>query len=186
MADFEEEIVTVTQKDAERFALDHGGLAVYGECDKPPMQHQFGGQVVHTTSPKQPLVHMVCWEQEEPCKMEVDARVTVAGDEKAPLHVRMHHHFENDHHQTHKVEPLDHSLRVQTKLAEPIHHALQMRTPLQLRFCNPWHVASDYQMEIRMGNNRLISVRLTGATVATPQPCEDEPCPPVVTTHAGP
>jgi hypothetical protein len=57
---------------------------------------------------------------------------------------------------------------METQLADPIHHALQMRTPLQLRFCNPWHVVSDYRMEIHLGENRVISVRLTGATVASP------------------
>jgi hypothetical protein len=166
------------QKEDDRFALDHGGVALYGDKEKPALLHQLGGHVVHTTAPEQPLVHMVCWEQKEPCKMAVDARVTVAGDEKSPVHVRMHHHFENEHHQTLKVNPLEHGLNVNSTLSEPIHHALQMRTPLQLRFCNPWHVASDYIMEIRLGKNQLISLRLTGATVAKPQPCEDVPCPP--------
>ena len=183
----EEEKVTVVQEEDDRFALDHGGgVALYGDKEKPALLHQMGGHVVHATAPKQPLVHMVCWEQEKPCKMEVDARVTVAGDAKAPVHVRMHHHFANDHHQTLKVEPLEHGLNVNSTLSEPIHHALQMRTPLQLRFCNPWHVASDYMMEIRLGNNRLLSLRLTGATVATPQPCEDDPCPPTSSRPAHP
>ena len=62
------------------------------------------------------------------------------------------------------------------------HHALQMRTPLQVRFCNSWQIASDYTIEIRLGDNRVIGVRLTGATVAKPLPCDDdEPCAPVVT-----
>jgi hypothetical protein len=67
---------------------------------------------------------------------------------------------------------------VNTQLAQPIHHALQLRTPLELRFCNPWHLVSDYILEINLGNNRVISVRLTGATVATPQPCDNQGCPP--------
>jgi hypothetical protein len=118
---------------------------------------------------------MVCWEEENNCRVAVDGSLTLRGDEKAPVQVRMDHAFQGVHQQTHVVAPLDHSLNVRTALAQPIHHAHQMRTPLQLRFCNPWHIASDYQLEIRFGDNQLATVRLTGATVATPQPCE-EPC----------
>jgi hypothetical protein len=176
----DEEIITVVQNEGDSFAVDHsGGLALYGHKQQPALQHQFGGQVVHTTDPRQPLVHMICWDETDTCKVEVSGRVILAGDEKAPVQVRMAHHFENDHHQTHHVEPLDHSLKVNTGLAEPIHHAIQMRTPLQLRFCNPWHVASDYIMDINLGRDRHVTIRLTGATVCTPQPCkDDEPCPP--------
>jgi hypothetical protein len=79
------------------------------------------------------------------------------------------------------VEPIIHGLDVSTELARPIHHAVQMRTPLQVRFCNTWQVASDYTVDIKMGNRSLFSIHLTGATVATPQPCpEEEPCPPPV------
>ena len=53
------------------------------------------------------------------------------------------------------------------------------RSPLDVRFCNPWHVASDYRVEVNLGQNRVIGIRLSGATVATPQACED-PCPPPV------
>jgi hypothetical protein len=53
-----------------------------------------------------------------------------------------------------------------------------MLTPFELRLCNPWHVASDYQMDIKLWDCRVISVRLTGATVARPQPCEVDDCPP--------
>ncbi len=168
----EEKRVVLTQEKDE--PLRHqGSLEVHGDCDQPPLKHQ----VLHATAPHQPLVHMVCWEEDSSCSCTLDGEVTIKGDEKAPLHVRMAHEFANEHQQLHKVEPLDHALNVNTALAEPIHHALQMRTPLQLRFCNPWHIASDYVMELRMGNNRVMSLRLTGATVATPQQCED-PCPP--------
>ena len=62
--------------------------------------------------------------------------------------------------------------------------AVILRTPLQLRFCNPWHIASDYTVEVTLGERRLWSVRLTGATVATPQPCADDGCPPAP-SHPG-
>ncbi len=181
MAD--EKTIIITQNKGEQFSHDHdGGLVLYGAGEQPALQHECGGQVVHTTT--KPLVHMICWE-EKTCSVEVSANVTLSGDKEAPVEVRMSHHFANDHHQTLRVEPLNHSLKVDTKLAEPMHHALQMRTPLQMSFCNPWHVASDYMVEINLGERRVISVRLTGATVATPQPCEDEPCPPA-STHPGP
>lgn len=174
MADPETNIIT--QNKGERFAHDHGNVALHGAKDEPPMEHRFAGEVLHST-PK-PLMHMVCWSEEKNLNLEVAGRLTLAGDEKAPVQVVMHHQFDNELVQSHKVEPLDHALAVQTALARPIHHALQMRTPLQVRFCNPWHVASDYQMEIAIGNTRIISFRLTGATVATPQPCPDDDCPP--------
>lgn len=169
--------VTVTQNEGEHFAIEQGGgVALYGDKKQPALQHQILGQVIHATNAQQPLVHMVCWDEDDPCKVDVAARVVMVGDETAPVEVKMTHHFTNDHHQTHHIEPVDHTLKVDTKLAEPIHHALQLRTPLQLRFCNPWHIASDYQISLTLGNNRLISIRLTGATVATPQPCDDENC----------
>ncbi|MCC6534091.1 MAG: hypothetical protein IT531_16200 [Burkholderiales bacterium] len=166
----EEKTVTLRQNSGERLALEHdGGVALYGGPEHQPLQHRLSAQVVHVSDAKQPLVHMVTWDED--CACEITGRVALVGDEKAPLRVSMSHHFENDHRQSHRIE---------TRLSEPIHHALQMRTPLQVRFCNPWHVASDYTMEIRMGDNRVISVRLTGATVATPQPCpDDKPCAPV-------
>ncbi|HXG35142.1 MAG TPA: hypothetical protein VNJ11_17385 [Bryobacteraceae bacterium] len=190
----EETTVTLTQKPGERLA---GEVAVYGAEKQPAIQH------VIQSSPQRPIVHMVCWDEEDRCPVDVKGRVTlagdakepirlemvqeepcrvqveVAGDEKRPVRVRMAHVFENPHLQEHKVAPLDHTLRVSTKLAEPIHHALQMRTPLELRFCNPWHLASDYMVEVRLADSRLISIRITGATVASPQPCpEEKPCPP--------
>lgn len=180
MAD-ETKTIIVTQPEEERFRLDHdGGVALYGDHKQPPMKHDVAGQIIHTTAPKHPLVHMVCWDEDDPCRVEMSGRVTLAGDAEAPIQVHMAHTFTNDHHQTHAIEPLDHTLKVDTQLAQPIHHALQMRTPLQIRFCNPWHVVSDYVLEFAMGERKLLSVRLTGATVLTPQPCEDEkPCPPV-------
>lgn len=172
-----DEHVVVEQQPEGRFALDHGALAVQGADGQPAIRHDVSGAVVHGTAAGRPLVHMVCWDQEEPFPVEVRGTVGVTGDPDAPVHVRMRHEFAGDHHQTHAVEPLDHSLRVETGLAQPIHHALQMRTPLEVRFCNPWHVASDYRLEVNLGRNRVIGIRLTGATVATPQPCEP-PCPP--------
>jgi len=124
-----------------------------------------------------PLVHIVCWSEEESCAVNIKSRVEVAGDPEAPLHVQATHDV------THSVEPLDHSLQVHSALAEPIHHAFQMRTPLQVRFCNPWHIASDYEVSFGVGKRELLSVRVRGATVATPQPCADDPCPPVTTRH---
>ncbi|HLA43848.1 MAG TPA: hypothetical protein VJZ27_10450, partial [Aggregatilineales bacterium] len=80
----------------------------------------------------------------------------------------------------------DHTLKVDTKLAEPIHHALQLRTPLSVHFCNAWHIASDYVVQVAAGERTLFSIRLTGATVATPQPCDDnENCDPPYKTHPG-
>jgi len=195
MAD--ESIVTLTQKPDERLA---GEVALYGAEKQPAIQH------VIQSSEKQPIVHMVCWSEEEPCpvdvrggltlagdpklpirllmvqdepcKVEVGASVTVAGDEKSPLRARIAHTFENTHVQEHKVA---------TKLSEPIHHALQIRTPLELRFCNPWHVASDYVVDVRMAGSSLMSIRVTGATVANPQPCaDDRPCPPPPDTPTHP
>src|SRR4051794_1778350 len=159
--------VTLTQDEGARLALDHGAVALQG-AQGPALKHEVA--MVHATPPGAPLVHMVCWD-EEPCDVELRGRVELVGDPDAPLVVRMGHEFLSDHHQTHVVEPVDHTLHVDTALAAPIHHALQMRTPLELRFCNPWHVTSDYRMEITLGDSRVIGVRLTGATVATPQPC---------------
>ncbi len=166
-----EKTVTVTQEEDERFRHE-GDVVVYGDCDKAPLRHD----VAHFSSGERPLVHMICWEEESACKVTVDGGITLRGDEKAPVAVRMDHSFNTPHHQTHEVAPLDHTLAVDSALAKPIHHALQMRTPLQLRFCNPWHIASDYMLQMRFGKNQVASIRLTGATVATPQPCE-EPCP---------
>jgi hypothetical protein len=180
MAD--ESTTIITQNDEDTFALEHdGGLALYGRKEAPALQHHhhFGGEVVHTT--KAPLVHMVCWD-EEPCRVEVSGRVTLAGDEQAPIQVN--HHFANDHHQTLAVEPFGHTMKVATELADPIHHALQVRTPVELRFCNPWQVDSGYQVEVTLGQIRLLSISLRGSTVLAPQPCAgDEPCldPPVRT-----
>jgi hypothetical protein len=167
---------TILQDDGDQFALDHGAVALHGADKEPAIRHDVTGGILHGTVPGQPLVHMVCWE-EEPCIVELRGRVTVAGDPEAPVSVRMQHEFTNDHHQTLSVDPVDHTLHVDSELDRPMHHALQMRTPLEVRFCNPWHVASDYRVEINLGNSRVIGIRLTGATVATPQPCEPE-CPP--------
>lgn len=167
---------TVLQDEGDRFALDHGAVGLHGVADRPALRHDVGGHVVHGTAQGRPLVHMVCWD-EEPCAVEVSGRLAITGDPDEPLVVRMQHEFATDHHQTLAIEPVDHTLHVDTALAAPINHALQMSTPLELRFCNPWHVASDYRMEMTLGGNRLLGVRLTGATVATPQPY-DEPSPP--------
>ena len=158
-----------------------GGISLYGDAEQSPLQHGVSAEVIHRTPAHHPLVHMVCWDEEDPCKVEVSGRVTVAGDPEAPVRVNMAHVFENDHRQTHHVEPVDHTLHVDSRLSDPIHHALQLRTPIELRFCNPWHIASDYRVEVRWGERSLMSIRLTGATVARPQPCDGEiPCAPVV------
>jgi hypothetical protein len=178
----EENTTIITQNKDERFALDHdGGVALYGDRERPALQHyhQFNGQVEHVT-PK-PLVHMVCWNEEDICRVELSGRVMLAGDKKSPLEVNMSHRFVNDHKQTLEVRPFSHTMKVDTQPDEPINHALQMRTPLELRFCNPWNVESDYRVEVRMGEARLLSIRLTGATVATPLPCDDKYPTPVPT-----
>jgi hypothetical protein len=170
--------VILRQNEGDALRLDHGGavdLKHGGEVElghHGRVEHRVGAELVHATPPERPLVHMVMWD--ENANVELGGRVTLTGDEKQPLHVRMHHAFDNEHRQAHRFE---------TALDHPVHHALQMRTPLQVRFCNVWQIASDYTIEIRLGDNRVIGVRLTGATVAKPLPCEDEPCPPVVFTH---
>jgi hypothetical protein len=184
----EEKTIIITQNEGERFAHDHGGLALYGDQEQTPLQHEVQGRcrMVHGSAPEQPLVHLVCWDETQTCKVELSGqvelsgRVTLVGDEKAPLHVKMAHYFENDHHQTHVLEPMEHTLNFNTKLADPMHHAFQMRTPLQLRFCNPWLIASNYLVELAVGGTRLISIQVKGETTATPQPCEEIPCPPVI------
>lgn len=169
MADGETRIIS--QPEGEAFRIAHDGVVrVQGGCQDDPLNHRVAGEVVHATPADRPLVHMVLWDED--CACEVNGRIVVAGDADAPVKVDMRHAFTDVHEQAHVVR---------TALAEPIHHALQMRTPLQVRFCNAWNIASDYTMEINLGQNRLISLRLTGATVAKPQPCEDEPCAPVVT-----
>ena len=148
----------VTQPEGSAFA-------VAGSACHDPLRHQLGAEVVHSTTAEKPLVHLVLWD--ENCACEVKGRITVAGDDGAPVTLR--HRFPDDHRQTHVIT---------TALAEPIHHALQMRTPLQVRFCNSWQVASDYRIDVELGGRRWMSIRLTGATIATPQPCADESCPP--------
>jgi hypothetical protein len=167
--------VTLRQPDDESFRVKHAGtLRVQGDAHADAMQHRVGAELA--TAPDRPLVHMVLWDEQ--CA-EVHARLTVAGDAEAPLHAdvhaSLHHHFDDEHRQVHRIE---------TALAAPVHHALQMRTPLQVRFCNSWQIASDYTIEIRLGDNRVIGVRLTGATIAKPLPCDDPaPCDAPVVTH---
>ena len=181
----EEREIIVKQQDGDEFALRHNGtVALHGDREEDALQHQFAGEVIHTT-PK-PLVHMICWEEEQACVVDVKGKVTLVGDKDEPVEVNVRHHFENVHEQKLSIEPVDHSLKVDTKLADPIHHALQLRTPLRVQFCNPWHVASDYVVQVNAGDRSLFSIRLTGATVATPQPCEDDAnCPPPTQSHPG-
>lgn len=169
------EVLVVTQPEGETFDVAHcGTVGVQGVPKGEPIGHH--GEIVHATPPERPLVHMLLWDED--CACTVNGRIVLAGDEKSPVQARLVHHFENDHRQTHRIE---------TALADPIHHALQMRTPLQVRFCNTWQIASDYSIEINLGNNRLIGVRVTGATVAKPQPCDDDkPCEPVVSRPVHP
>src|SRR5215212_2722966 len=121
MAD-ETKVVILTQKEPERLRHDHGGVAHYGDRERPPMAHQFEGHVAHSTSPKQPLVHMVCWDVEEPCHVDVSGRIVWAGDEKAPIPMTMTHYFVDPRCKM-EVEPM--TLNVSTELARPLHHALQ-------------------------------------------------------------
>lgn len=167
MADETETLIVTQPENAEFRAAHRAAVGVHGVEKADPLKHRLSGEVVHASDPQHPLVHMVLWDEE----FEVNGRITVAGDPEAPVQAVVRHRFETDHHQTHSVK---------TALSQPIHHALQMRTPLQVRFCNTWNIASDYTLEINLGQNRVIAVRLTGATVARPQPCEDEPCPPPV------
>jgi hypothetical protein len=171
MADGETRIITQPQD--EVFDLQHrGAVALHGNPKLDPLRHEHCGEVVHSTPADKPLVHMVLWDED--CACEVNGRIVVAGDPEAPVQVAMSHQFPDEHRQAHHIR---------TALAEPIHHALQMRTPLQVRFCNTWHVASDYSLEINLGRNRILGVRLTGATVAKPQPCDgEESCPPPIVT----
>ena len=156
--------VILRQPEGESLKLDHHGA----------VKHQVGAELLHSTAAERPLVHMLLWD-EDCCKAEANGRITLSGDEKLPVHLRVRHGFDNEHQQSHRFD---------TTLQAPVHHALQMRTPLQVRFCNTWQIASDYSIEIRLGDNRVIGVHLTGATVAKPLPCDDEPCPPATITHA--
>lgn len=144
--------VIVTQEEATSFAI------AGSRCDDP-LQHRVGAEMVHST--EQPLIHMHLWNEE--CVGQVEAEVTVRGDPEKP--VGLVHQFPDTHHQSHDIR---------TKLSEPIHHALQMRTPLQVRFCNAWQIASNYSLGIDYRGRRLLEVKLTGATVATPQPCPED------------
>jgi len=172
----------VTEKVEKKFVHGHAAISLYGDKDRPPIAHQFEGRLSHSTSAQHPLVHMVCWESEQTCRVDVSGRVLFAGDDKSPIPLKITHYFEGARCKL-EVEPVKHTLDVSTELARPIHHALQMRTPLQVRFCNTWQVASDYLVDVKMGERSLFSIHLTGATVATPQPCpEEEPCPPAMET----
>jgi hypothetical protein len=178
MAD--EEIVILKQEDGDRLALDHDGLALYGDRERPAMQHEFAGQVVHRTLPGAPLVHVVGWDEDNHVKAELSGSVALVGDPDAPpIQVRMMHEFSDVIQHAHDVsiKPMEHTLHVASKLHEPIHHALQLRTPIQLRFCNAWHVDSDYKIELVIAGMPVISIRVRGATVVTPQPCADGECP---------
>jgi hypothetical protein len=50
----------------------------------------------------------------------------------------------------------------------------------QTHTVNAWRIASNYTVDIDVAGRRWMSIRLTGATVATPRPCEDDDCPPVI------
>ena len=165
MADEPRELI-LEQREGDALRVEHcGTLRVHGDAKADAMRHH--AELVHATPADRPLVHMVLWDEQR------SGKVTLTGDAAAPVHANFKHHFDNEHRQTHRFE---------TALSSPVHHALQMRTPLQVRFCNSWQIASDYTIEIRLGDNRVIGVRLTGATVAKPLPCDDDvPCAPVVT-----
>jgi len=177
----DEREIIIKQEADDSFSVSHNGaVALRGDVEQDPVQHR--GELVHTTH--KPLVHLICWEEEQACVVDVKGRVTLAGDKEAPIAVNVRHQFENEHEQKIAVEPMDHTLKLDTQLAEPIHHALQLRTPLRVQFCNAWHVASDYVLNVTSGERTLFSIRLTGATIATPQPCEDDTkAPPSHPTH---
>jgi hypothetical protein len=159
MADEEVEetrTIIVTQRCAESFSLS-------GSEQHPPMQHRVQADMVHHTD--KPVVHMHLWNEE--CVGKLDVQHRSGTDTEQPFHVA--HRFDTPHAQTHEM---------QTSLAAPIHHALQMRTPLQIRFCNTWQVASDYSVQVALRGRPFLDIRLTGATVATPQPCPDDDCAP--------
>lgn len=173
MADQEE--VTLRQAEGDALRVTHQGtlqhqgtLRVQGDAKADALQHR--AEIVHATPPDRPLVHMMLWDDER----QVSGRLTISGDPAAPLQATLNHRFDNEHRQVHRME---------TSLAAPVHHALQMRTPLQVRFCNTWQIASDYSLEIRLGDNRVIGVHLTGATIAKPLPCPDDNCAEPVITH---
>ncbi len=161
MADQDTRKLIVTQPKDTAFAVSGS------DCDDP-LSHNLGGEVTHRTD--KPLVHMHLWNEE--CVGKLDGKVEVSGNAEAP--VALQHRFPDEHNQTHEMK---------TALDAPVHHALQMRTPLQVRFCNSWHVASDYTIGVTAGDRQLFGIRLTGATVATPQPCPEEECAP---THTKP
>lgn len=160
MPDEETRNIVVTQPHAQAFA-------VAGSDAHDPLSHRLGGEVTHRTD--RPLVHMHLFDDDCACRLEL------RGSPDAP--VALQHRFPDEHRQTHAM---------QTALDAPIHHALQMRTPLQVRFCNSWQVASDYSVGIDVGGRRLIDLRLTGATVATPQACPEEECAPRAVPPAHP
>ena len=118
-----------------------------------------GAELVHSTTAERPLVHMVLWD--ENAKAEFNGRVTVAGDEKQPVHVRVRHGFNNEHQQVHRFE---------TALQSPVHHALQMRTPLQVRFCNTWQIASTTR-------SRSASATTASSACTSPAPPSPSHCP---------
>ncbi len=146
-------------------------FALAGSDCAPPMRHRVGGDITHHT--EKPIVHMHLWNED--CVGKLAGDVTVSGNPDAP--VSLQHRFPDEHRQTHAFT---------TALVDPIHHALQLRTPLQVRFCNSWHVASDYTVGIQLNGRSLIGIRLTGATVATPRPCPEEECAPVSTAPTHP
>lgn len=154
--------------------VDERVVGLHGVPESDPVRQEHTGAMLLGAVPGAPHVHVVSWAEERvlvEAHADVDARLTVAGDPESPVGLEVEHRFVGEHHQSHALEPVDHTLHVDTALAEPIHHALQMRTPLELRFCNPWHVASDYRVEVTLGDRPIMGIRLTGATVATPQPC---------------
>ena len=82
-------------EEASRLVHGHAAVSLYGDNERPPIHHQFEGHVSHATSPQQPLVHFVTWESERSCHVDLAGRVVLAGDEKAPVPVRVTHYFED-------------------------------------------------------------------------------------------
>ncbi|EEW25930.1 hypothetical protein [Rhodobacter ferrooxidans] len=162
MSDEETRHLIVSQPAGAAFALA-------GSDRHDPLSHRVQADFVHRTD--KPMVHMHLWDDDCACKLEHEVRFD-AGPDKP---VNLAHRFPDTHAQSHEMK---------TALDAPIHHALQMRTPLQVRFCNTWQVASDYTVSVGLRGKPFLDIRLTGATVATPKPCDDDCAPaPQVAVH---
>jgi hypothetical protein len=173
MAD-ETDTQVITQKDSDRFRLAVEGPVPDAEGCAHPVLHE--GQLIHGGRKDLPIVHMVCWDEDDPCRVSGSAEFNHVGDPSRPVVLQMKHSSESPVQMALNVQPLDHGLAVQTDLQSPIHHALQLKTPVQLRFVNPWEAASDYTVSVQLADRKLLQIQLTGKTVLTPQPAPPDSC----------